>query len=123
VVGKGEGGGRGVWVLADHGDVFAFSDDRESEGLKCAEDAGFGGVDRELGHWSGDLFFDDEGVEDLRVVVEDVGAEGFDVEADGGAAVGEGLFGGVALPDDGPLEAEGVGDEPVGVLFDDDLHG
>lgn len=49
-----------------------------------------------------------------------LGAEGFEVEADRGIDVGERFVVSGALADDGALEADGIGDETILVLFNDD---
>lgn len=49
-------------------------------------------------------------------------SERLQVEADGGADVGQGFLVGLPFSDDDPFDSEGVGHVGIGMLLDDDLE-
>jgi len=56
------------------------------------------------------------------IVVQVITTEGFQMEGDGRFDIRESGLIGVALPYDDAVQAQGIGDEAVGVLFDDDFQ-
>lgn len=64
-----------------------------------------------------------KGFEHFRLGFQDLGAEAFHVELDCGFDIRYSFFVAIALTDHYALDAEGIGDVAVGVLFNNDLDG
>ena len=82
MVRHGERGAGAVGIFANHGNVVAFANNVEPEGLKRLDDARLGRV-----NWAstsdGDAGLSDERLEDRRLGLEHLVSEGLDMKPDG----------------------------------------
>ena len=112
-----------VGVEPNEGNVFAFSDQLETQNRQRPKHPLFGCVDWELAQPgnSGQHRFSKEGLKHGCFGFKGFDAERIDMESDRGFDVQERFLEGIPLPDNNTLHAKRISHVTIGVLLNDDL--